>query len=287
MPPVYPKRAADLSRDWAARVAGNRAQAERLREAPDGGDHYAPLASAFRADPHRRDDPTLNALKALANPNDVWLDIGAGAGRFSLALAGAVREVIAIEPSPAMRAEFAALQVEHGIFNARIINQRWPADDPPSADVALISHVGYDIEPIGAFLDTMERAARRECVAVLYNRAPGGFFRDLWPEVHGEAETALPGLDDLIALLQARGAEPVVERSDGRRWSFDSPDDALAGARRRLWLEADSPKLPQLRAALERRLVQDDDGRYSLPSRLTLGIVRWRPTLPDQIKDQP
>ena len=275
-------RAAALERAWGEAVRGNREQAERLREESDGGDYYAPVASAFRADPQRRDDATLEALREIARAEDVWIDVGAGAGRFALALAGSVREVIGVEPSAGMRAEFEALRAEHGIGNARLVDQRWPTDDPPRGDAALISHVGYDIEEIGAFLDTMERAAERECVAVLFESAPGGLFHELWPLVHGEAQVALPGLNDLVALLEARGAAVTVRRSEGRSWSFGSREEAEAAARRRLWLGPDSAKLPALQAALYDLLIQTGDGQFAVPSVMTQGIVRWRPPRPER-----
>lgn len=276
---VYPTSqdgGAALAQAWGDAVRGNRAQAERLREAPDGGDHYAPIASVFRADPHRTDDATLDALRDIARPDDVWIDIGAGAGRFALALARSVCEVIAIEPSAGMREEFEAVRAQHGIENVRLLDQRWPTDDPPRGDVAMISHVGYDIEPIGEFLDTMERAAARECVAVLFESAPGGLFSELWPAVHGEPQIALPGLDALLALLEARGAAAVVQRSQQRSWSFESREDAEAAARRRLWIEPNSPKLPALRRSLDELLTETEDGRLATPGAMTQGIVRWR-----------
>ena len=269
-------RAAQLAAAWAAAVRGNREQAERLRERRGEGDHYAPIAAAFRADPRRSGDPTLDALRAIAKPDDVWVDVGAGAGRFALALALGVREVIAIEPSAAMRAEFEQLRAEHGIDNARVIDQRWPTAEPPRGDVALISHVGYDIEPINEFLDTLERSAERECAALMFEQAPGGLFHELWPRVHGEAQIALPGLGQLLELLEARGAQVSVHRSQAQRWSFASREEAEAAARRRLWLQPDSPRLASLRAALDDLLEVGSDGRPAPPATMTQGLVRWQ-----------
>ena len=260
---------------------GNREQAERLREEPDGGDHYRPIASAFRADPRRSGDVALNALVDMASEDDVWVDVGAGAGRFALPLALHVRRVIAVEPSPAMRAELAQLQTEHGIFNVDICDERWPTDDPALneiADVALISHVGYDIEPIAEFLDTLDRSARRECVALTFDRAPGSLFWQAWPMVHDEEHVQLPGGEDLVALLRARGAVVDVSPIAGStrvRWSFDSFDEALQWGRRRLWLAEDSAKLPRLREAIHAILVEED-GRWTLPERPTQQLIRWR-----------
>ena len=47
---------------WAARVRANREQAERVREAPERPDFYAPVAAAFKADPRRTDEPLLEGI---------------------------------------------------------------------------------------------------------------------------------------------------------------------------------------------------------------------------------
>ena len=94
--------ASDALRAWAARVRSNREQVEQLREA-NPTDFYAPVAGMFRADPKRRDEPTLEVLRSIVQPGDGVLDIGAGGGRYALPLALQAREVIAVEPSEAMR----------------------------------------------------------------------------------------------------------------------------------------------------------------------------------------
>lgn len=274
--------AAELTRAWADRVAANREQAERLREETDGGDHYRPLATAFRADPRRTGDSALEALLSIAEPEDTWIDIGAGAGRFSLPLALHVANVIAIEPSPAMRAELANLQIEHGITNVDLRDQRWPSDDPEISemgDVALISHVGYDIEQMGEFLDTMERAARRECVALQFDRSPGSMFWQVWPAIHGEEQVHLPGALEFVELLEARGAEvdasELERRGDRQRFVFEEPEAAMDWARRRLWLAERSQKVPILREAVGELLIERDGG-WSLRDQPKQMLIRWR-----------
>ena len=113
---------------WADRVRRNREQVDRFREAPDGPDFYASVSSIFREDPDRTGDPVLDTLQRHARPPDTWLDIGAGAGRYALPLARAVREVIAIDPSLSMLAALRETMATHGIANLRVIEGRWPTD---------------------------------------------------------------------------------------------------------------------------------------------------------------
>lgn len=270
-----PWRANELAEQWDAAVRGNREQAERVRESPAGGDHYAPIADWFRADPDRTGDEALDALLQRADPADTWIDLGAGAGRFALPLARRLRQLIAIEPSQGMRQALQQELQKHEVRNIQVWNQRWPHPDPPRADVLLMSHVGYDIEPIQPFLDTVDRAAGREAIAMLFERAPGGLFHQLWEPVLGEPQVRLPGADDLAELLEARGADVRVEDVPARGWSFPDLESAERTARMRLWLDPDSPKLSTMRAALGDLLIAEDGG-FRLPDEMRHLIISWQ-----------
>jgi SAM-dependent methyltransferase len=252
-------------------------QVNRCREEPDPADFYAPVKDRFRMDPRRTDDPTLNVLLALAVADDVWLDVGAGGGRYALPLALAVREVIAIDPSPAMLGALREDATANGIANVRIIESRWPMPDPPSADVVLMAHVGYDIAEIGPFLDGLEAQARRLCVAVVGASAMATTGALFWRGVHGEERVRLPALPELIALLLARGRLPEVMLVNRQPPSFDSIDEAHAMARRQLWLREGSVKDVKLRR-LVARTASERDGRYAFEWQPTaIGIASWTP----------
>ncbi len=269
---------------WAERVRANREQVERFREAPDGPDFYASVSAIFRDDPDRTGDPVLDALRSNVQPDDIWLDIGAGAGRYALPLARVVREVIALDPSPAMLGALGEGMAEHGIANVRRVEGRWPEaldalGPPPVADVSLIAHVSYDVEAIGSFVDAMERATRRTCLGVLMERSPASLADSFWPLVHGERRIALPGLPAFVDLLAARGREPVVEILETRRRTWTDRDEVLRHLRRQTWVEPGSPKDDRLGTLLDDALVSNDDGSVGLANAapLTVGIVTWQP----------
>ncbi|MGI8926560.1 MAG: class I SAM-dependent methyltransferase [Tepidiformaceae bacterium] len=265
---------------WAARVRANRDQAERVREGAEGRDFYAPIASAFRADPDRTDEPALEILRTTARPGETWLDIGAGGGRYALPLARVVGEVIALDPSEGMLAILREGMSDHGITNVRPVHDRWPSTEPPalSADVCLISHVGYDIEEIGPFLDAMEAAARRLCVAVLLAQAPASAAAPYWPLVHGEPRALLPALPEFLSLLLARGRLFEVRFGGERRpIAFASAEEALTSfLRMQLFIAPGGEKDEKLRSLLAARAAADG----TIPpagAALLIGVVTWAP----------
>jgi molybdenum cofactor cytidylyltransferase len=264
---------------WAERVRANREQVDRFREVPDGTDFYAPVTSLFRADPDRTDEPVLDVLRGLARPRETWLDVGAGAGRYALPLARIVREVIAIDPSKGMLAALDEIAAEHAIANVRTIAARWPMADPPTGDVGLIAHVGYDIEAIGPFVRALETSSRRLCVAVLMERQPSSIADALWPPVHGEERVSLPALPDFVELLRARGHEPEVVMQEREPRAFASRDELAGFLRRQLWIADGGEKERRFDAALD-RLIEDRDGGFGLAGQrpLPVGVVSWAPT---------
>jgi len=267
----------DLLDAWRKRVAADLEQVNRCREVADPADFYAPVKDRFRMDPRRTDDETLNALVAVARADDVWLDVGAGGGRYALPLALRVREVIAIDPSPSMLGALTEDAIAAGIGNIKAIEARWPMARPPKGDVALAAHVGYDIAEIGPFVDQLEAQARRLCVAVMGESAMQTVAALFWRQIHGEPRVRLPALPEFLVLLTARGRLPDVTLVNRTPPTFASIDEAHVMSRRQLWLEEGSAKDRKLRRLVERTLTKHD-GRYAFewtPTRI--GIVSWSP----------
>jgi SAM-dependent methyltransferase len=275
--------AAQLEAAWAERVRANREQVDQVRELPDR-DFYAPVSSLFIADAHRRGEEALDALLALTEPTDRWLDIGAGAGRYALPLALRVAEVIAVEPSASMRNALRTGKGEHGLANLRVVPAAWPAaldqlGPLPVADVSFVAHVGYDIEEIGPFLDAMEQAASRLCVAMLTDRSPASVADPFWPLVHEMERVPLPALPELAELLRARGRRTEIQRVERAPRTFDSFDGLATFIRRQLWIRDDGDKEQRFRIALAAMARERDDDGWTLatPPVGAIGLLTWEP----------
>jgi SAM-dependent methyltransferase len=273
---LRPTEAAALAAG-AVRVSGNREQAERLREAPEGKDFYAPVAAAFKADPNRTDEPALEALRELARPGDTWLDIGAGGGRYALPIALRTKEVIAVEPSDGMLNVLREGMAENDIHNVRIVQSRWPADDAPESDVCLISHIGYDIEDIGPFLDAMERSARRLCVAVLLARSPAAIAEPFWPAIHGEERVPLPALPEFLSLQLARGRLCELRLFERGPLAHHSREQVGVALRQQLFIEPGGEKDRRLQELVAAQTIETG-GRFAISAASApLGVVTWSP----------
>ncbi len=273
MSDVLRPSAQDALAAWAARVRANRVQVEQFREATPA-DFYAPVAAIFRADPRRRDEPTLEALRALVGQSETVVDIGAGGGRYALPLAMECQRVIAIEPSEGMRRVLRDGMAEHSITNIDVLDVRWPGPSV-TGDVALISHLGYDVEDIGPFLDAMEAAASRVCIAVLLSQPPPTEADRLWPVVHGVERATLPSLPEFLTLLLARGRLFELRLVKRQPQTYEQPEQALIFLRQQLWIAPGSEKDKLLEREARARLQPRAD-RYALSwEPLDVGIVTW------------
>jgi hypothetical protein len=175
---------------------------------------------------------------------------------------------------------------EHSIDNVDVVEARWPGAADAAAlkpvlpvDVSLIAHVGYDVEAIGPFIEAMELATRRECLAVLMERSPASLAEAFWPPLHGEARVALPALPAFVDLLTARGRVPSIDVVETSRRMWSSRDELERFVRRQTWVAPGSAKDRRMLELLDEWLVPNVDGTVDLAvaEPLRVGLVAWRP----------
>ena len=265
---------------WRKMVEEEHAQSDAQRGAePPPSDHWAPFAAQFAADPHRSDDRLLAPLGHGLENTDTLMDVGAGGGRHALPLALRCQHVVAVEPSPSMCAVLLQLTSAHGIKNVTIVQSTWEDAEVEPADVAISTHVAYVVRDISGFIRKMDAHARKMVKIVLYPFSPQSENFEIWERVHGEKRLSLPGLTQMLEVLEelnipfeleALGANPPR--------NYSTPEQALEQVARRLYVQPGNPKMRDVELALEEMLVLvDGDYRIKGAPELVPHMVSWKP----------
>ena len=230
-------------------------------------------------DPHRTDDPVLNALYAVLGVDADVLDVGGGAGRYALPLATRARRVTVVEPSEDSVELLRERAAEAGVANITVVNASWEEADAPTADVVLCSMVLHHVADAAPFVARMQEHARDRVVLVEMMETPGAVEVPFYRRVHGTAPAPLPGLPMVLGLLWAMGVHPDVTMLPAEPAVLDADRDAaLEQLRRRLAVEEGSEADQRLRAAADDLLEETPAGvvvRGVSPRRQA--IVSWQP----------
>lgn len=250
---------------WRRMYDEERAQAEdaTLPGFVRAADCWSGQASRCAAAARRVTQPDgfMRFLLPRLRPTDRLLDLGAGAGRYEPLLAGAVAEVLALEPSPAMRAQLERRLAEAQVANVHVVPEPWPEAVVQQCDVAIAAHVLYGVREIEPFLKRMDTTARRSCFLLLAFRHPSSFVSPFWERVYGAPRLPLPGaLECLSALYQLGIAAQLALVPVSGPMSYADEHEALADLRWRLR----TPPHPEydriIRAAINDLLERADDG---------------------------
>lgn len=196
---------------YAALIETFNAQRERTQGGNLPQDTWGgAMARRFRADPRRELDSNSEVIASYVQPDDVLVDVGGGAGRLGLPLALRCREVINVDPSPGMRAEFEAASSEAGITNARFIQENWLESNGVQGDLTVAANVTYFVRDIGTFIDKLVQASRRRVIISVFSVPTPYTYAKLFRLVYGEEMGLVPGHTHLLPVLWEMGILPDV-----------------------------------------------------------------------------
>ena len=267
---------------WRRLVTDRLAELERL--SPSAGsvsgsfwdrraDRYA--AAVRLANTAR--DPFLRRLRRLTNASSSVIDVGAGTGRFALALADGVAHVTAAEPSSAMLAVLQRDAQELGAANVTALQTTWDEARVEPADVAFAAFVLTLVPDAVAFLVKLDATARRHALLYLGAYSGDAVLDPLWRHFHGAPRVPGPSYLDAVAVLRELGVEHrvrVVEIPDHRRWA--TIEDAVESYRDALLLD-DTAQVRDELAGLLASWLPGRRGAYRSPLRvMPAAIVEWK-----------
>jgi SAM-dependent methyltransferase len=262
---------------WKSRVEAHDAQTERVRPPAAGDDYYDKLASGFREDPRRTDDPVVERLAEWVKPGTTVIDVGGGAGRYALPLAVRGASVTVVDPSPAMIAALREAAEDAGVSDLGVVEAGWDEADVAPADIVFCANVVYFIADIEPFVRKLAESGRQRAAILAYMKAPPSVASPLWEPVHGETRIDLPALPELLPALWEMNIHPNVEMfPPSARRLLTSREAAAAWARRLLWVEPGSEKEMRLEAALNDLIEETPEG-FTLRGARTRpqGLVWW------------
>ncbi len=273
----------DFIERWRQIVDRRRVQMETAYAASgiENADYWGKRAKNYRQALHggTERDPLLLRLLGDVDATTTVLDVGAGTGRHTVALAPHVAHVTAVDPSAAMLGYLREDLAEHGITNVTTVDGDWMGVDVPQADVVFCSHVLYPIADVVPFVRKLEAAATRRVYVYLridLLATDFGLWSDFWSVPLQGQPTAL----DLFGALTQAGIMPDVEVVEHRfTWTFHSLDEAVPQVRNSLCLrEDDTSATERVRSLLAERMVAWPDGRIGPAiNAARSAILSWTP----------
>ncbi len=205
------------------------------------------------------------------------MDVGAGTGRFSLALAPQVDHIIAVEPSAAMMDFLRQDAADKDLRNISYVQTTWQeAPDNLQADIVMCSHVVYPIRDIEPFLSKLHKATHQGCY--IYARAThiDALTADLWRHFHHDERCMPPSYIHVMDVLYEMGIFANVEIvSLPPSLRYPSLDVAVTEMTEQLILPVDETTRVELRALLEGWLVEMNGVLVPPLQEMVCAIICW------------
>ena len=223
-------------------------------------------------------DPLYLRLCNLVTLQTSVLDVGAGTGRFSLALAPYSKYITAVEPSAAMMDFLRSDAADKGLSNISYVQATWQAaPDNLQADIVICSHVLYPIRDIEPFLVKLQKATRQDCYCYLRATHIDALTADLWQHFHHDERRIPPSYIHVLDVLYEMGIFANVETVTlPQSMRYPSLNVAVTEMSEQLILPDDEKTREELRALLEGWLVERDGMLVPPQQEVVCAIIWWK-----------
>jgi SAM-dependent methyltransferase len=219
-------------------------------------------------------DPLLLRLQNVITLQMSVLDVGAGTGRFTVALAPQAHHITAIEPNAAMLDYLRQDAAEKRLMNITTIQSTWQeAPENLAADIVICSHVLYPIFAIEPFLAKLYAATYHTCYIYMRATAMDALLGDLWRHFHGDERCLPPAYIHALDVLFEMGIFANVEVvSLPMVLKYPSLDIAVEEISEQLILPDDEKTRTELRQLLQGWLIERD-GMLTPPGEEMAGAI--------------
>ena len=219
-------------------------------------------------------DPLFLKLQREVTLQDSVLDVGAGTGRFTIALAPQARHITAVEPNAAMLSYLQRDANEQGLRNISTLQVNWQdAPSTLSGDSVICSHVLYPIKDIEPFLAKLCAATQRTCFIYMRATHIDAVLGDLWRHFHGDERCLPPSYIHALDVLFEMGIYADVEVANlPVVLNYPSLDVAVEELLEQLILPDDQETRQELRGLLANWLIESN-GQLGPPIDKMVGAI--------------
>ena len=221
-------------------------------------------------------DPFYRRLRRATGKRSRVLDVGAGPGRFTLALAPHVAAVTAVDPSGGML-DIGRRQARRlGLGNVTFVHGRWEDTEVAPADVAFSSYVLPLIADAPRFLHKLDEATTERAFLYLGAFSLDAVMDPLWRHFHGSPRKPGPTYLDAVDVLRELGLRPEVEVVEvPSRARFKTAAEAAKDYRDQLCLPDTAEVRKELRGLLADWLVPRDGALGPPLKTVPAAIIGW------------
>ncbi len=223
-------------------------------------------------------DPFYRRLRRATGRRSTVLDVGAGPGRFTLALAPHVAAVTAVDPSRGMLDICRRQARTLGLDNVTCVHGRWEETETAPAEVSFSSYVLTLVADAPRFLRKLDASATERAFLYLGAYSADAIMDPLWRHFHGRPRKPGATYLDAADVLRELGLEPTIEVVEvPTRVRFTSVVEAAKDYRDQLCLP-DTPEIrKELRGILTDWLILRRDGLGAPLKTVPAAVISWSP----------